>query len=128
MAFTRYLDVWLLLASAPLVVIAGLPVLGYALATLAWVITRAGSHLLQARAAEATDARARAGLAVAGIMSRVWLVALAVIAAKFAGGKADGVMAAVTALAAFTVYFVMSFFNRGPLFETGGGPQRRPAS
>lgn len=128
MNFTRYLDVWLLLATAPFVLIAGLPVLGYVLATVAWIITRAGSQLLQQRASQAGDARARAGLAVAGIMSRVWLVALAVVAARYAGGKADGIMAAVTALAAFTVYFVMSFFNRGPMFETGGAPNGRPAS
>ena len=36
-------------------------------------------------------------------------------AARFAGGKGDGIMAAALMLAAFTVYFVMSFFTRNPL-------------
>jgi hypothetical protein len=50
------------------------------------------------------------------MMGRVWIVALAVIIAREAVGKDDGIMAAALVLAAFTVYFVMSFVTReGPL-------------
>ena len=47
------------------------------------------------------------------MMGRVWLIALAVILARYVGGKDDGIMAAALVLAAFTVYFVMSFVMRG---------------
>ena len=35
------------------------------------------------------------------------------ILARYVGGKDDGIMAAALVLAAFTVYFVMSFVTRG---------------
>ena len=59
------------------------------------------------------------------MMGRIWIVALAMILARFAGGKDDGIMAAALVLAAFTVYFVMSFFTReSPL--AGSARRRRP--
>jgi hypothetical protein len=120
----RYLDVCLVAATAPFVLIGGLPLLGYMLGACAWILTRAGTGWLQARAARTSDPKVRAGLLVAGLMGRVWIVALAVIVARFAGGKDDGIMAAALVLAAFTVYFVMGFFNRNPL---QAGPPRPPA-
>jgi hypothetical protein len=53
------------------------------------------------------------------------MVALAILVARFAGSKGDGIMAAVLMLAAFTVYFVMSFFTRGGAL--GPAPTRPPA-
>jgi hypothetical protein len=63
------------------------------------------------------------------MMGRVWLVALAIILARAAGGKDDGIMAAALVLAAFTVYFVMSFVtHEGPLQGPAGAPGRaRPS-
>ena len=46
----------------------------------------------------------RIGAHFAGMMARVLIVALAVIAARFAGDRDDGVMGAALALIAFTVY------------------------
>jgi hypothetical protein len=62
------------------------------------------------------------------MMGRVWIVALAVILARFAGGKADGVMAAVLVLAAFTVYFVMSFVTRDGPIQSGPTQPGRPST
>ena len=109
----RYLDVWLVLASAPFVVLAGLPTLGYAIGAAAWVLTRAGNVYVLGRAQRVSDVKARAGLQVAGMMGRLWLVGLAVVAARFAGDKDDGITAAVLVLAAFSVYFALSFFTGG---------------
>jgi phosphotransferase system glucose/maltose/N-acetylglucosamine-specific IIC component len=111
-ATLRYLDVCLVLATAPFVLIAGLPLLGYLVGACAWLLTRAGTVWAQERALRAGDPRLRAGLQVGGMIGRVWLVALAVIVARYAGGKDDGVMAAALVLAAFTVYLVMSFVTR----------------
>jgi hypothetical protein len=121
-AVLRYLDVCLVLATAPFVLIAGMPLLGYLIGASAWLLTRLGTAFLHARARRVGDAKLRAGLQVGGMMGRVWLVALAVILAKVAGGRDDGIMAAALVLAAFTVYFVMSFVTReGPI-------QARPSS
>jgi hypothetical protein len=115
-ATLRYLDVCLVLATAPFVLVAGMPVLGYVIGACAWLLTRAGTAFAQAQAQRTGDAKVRAGLQVGAMMGRIWLVALAVILAKYAGGRDDGIMAAALVLAAFTVYFVMSFVTReGPI-------------
>jgi hypothetical protein len=122
----RYLDVCLVLATAPFVLVGGMPAFGYAIAAAAWVLTRAGNVYLMERARSVADPKLRAGLQVAAMMGRLWLIAAAVILARFAGSKDDGIMAAALVLAAFTVYFTMSFFTRGgaltPRTSTGGRP------
>jgi hypothetical protein len=116
----RYLDVCLVLATAPFVLVGGLPLAGYLISAAAWVLTRLGAAFLQAQARRAGDMKLKAGLQLAGMMGRVWLVALAVILARVVGGRDDGIMAAALMLAAFTVYFAMSFVTRdGP---TRAGP------
>jgi hypothetical protein len=125
----RYLDVCLVLATAPFVLAGNLPLTGYLIGAGAWVLTRAGGAFLQARARRSPDARMRAGLQIAAMMGRVWIVALAVILARVSGGRDDGIMAAALVLAAFTVYFAMSFVTRdgptraGPAARTPGRPR-----
>jgi hypothetical protein len=119
-ALLRYLDVCLVLATAPFVLVAGMPLLGYLLGTCAWLLTRAGAALAHERALRSADAKVQAALHVAAMLGRVWLVALAVVVARYAGGKEDGVMAACLVLAAFTVYFTLSLTLRG------GRVQERP--
>lgn len=112
MLLLRYLDVCLVAATAPFVLIGGMPIFGYLVGACAWLLTRAGVAFAQDRARRAPGARLKAGLAVGSMMARVWLIVLAVILARFAGSKDDGVMAAALVLAAFTVYLVMSFVLR----------------
>lgn len=109
----RYFDVCLVLATAPFVLVAGLPLLGYLVGAAAWILTRAAAAYTQEQAFRTGDPKLKAGLYVGGMMGRVWVVAFAVIIAKYAGGKGDGIMAAGLVLAAFTVYFVMSLVTRG---------------
>jgi hypothetical protein len=116
----RYFDVCLVLAMAPFVLLAGLPLVGYLVGTCAWLLTRAGAAFAHKQAFRAGDPKLKAGLYVGGMMGRVWVVAFAVILAKYVGGKDDGIMAAALVLAAFTVYFVMSLITRG------GQPQGSP--
>lgn len=118
MATLRYLDVCLVLATAPFVLIAGLPLLGYLVGACAWLLTRAVMVWMQERAMQAPDPKLKAGLQVGGMMGRLWLIALAVILARYEGGKGDGIMAAALVLAAFTVYLVMSFVTRGAPLRT----------
>jgi hypothetical protein len=108
----RYLDVCLVLATAPFVIIGGLPVAGYLIGGGAWLLTRLGTEALYTRAQRVRDPKGKAGIQVGAMMARIWLVALAILLARFTGGKSDGIMAAALALAAFTVYFVMSFVTR----------------
>jgi hypothetical protein len=123
----RYLDVCLVLATAPFVLVGGLPTLGYLVGACAWLLTRAGTAYTQGRAWRIGDPKLKAGLLVAGMMGRIWLVALAVILARYAGSKSDGIMAAALVLAAFTVYFVMSFVTRPGQQQSRARTHGRPS-
>lgn len=118
----RYLDVCLVLATAPFVIAAGMPLLGYLVGAAAWLLTRLGAAALQARALRLGDPRTRAGLQVGVMLGRVWIVALAILLARYAGGKDDGIMAAALLLAAFTVYFVLAL-----VYHDVSGMHRRPS-
>jgi hypothetical protein len=124
----RYLDVCLVLATAPFVLLGDMPALGYAIGAGAWVLTRAGTAFLHAQARRAGEARVRAGLLVASLLGRVWLIAAAVILARYAGSRDDGIMAAVLVLAAFTVYLAMSFVTRDGPMASGTRTQGRPST
>ena len=113
MTALRYLDIGLVLVTAPVVIAADLPVLGYVLGGGAWIITRLGAAYAEQRvAAGHGDPTARLGVQVAGMMARVWIVVLAVVVARVVGDRDDGIMAAAIALAAFTVYLGMSLVTR----------------
>jgi hypothetical protein len=114
LVLARYLDVVLVVASAPFVLLAGMPRLGYALGAGGWIVVRFGVEVLKRRALSARDARTRGALMLTAVLGRVWLIALVVIAARFAGHNSDGITAAVVVLAAFTVELAMSFVLRGP--------------
>jgi hypothetical protein len=109
----RYLDVCLVLATAPFVIAGGMPLLGYLIGACAWLLTRLGAAAMYAQALRARDVRTRAGLQVGTMMMRVWIIVAAVILARYAGGRNDGIMAAAVVLAAFTVYFVLNVVTRG---------------
>jgi hypothetical protein len=101
----KYLDITLLVAVGPFVALAGLPVIGYAFIAGAWLVSRGIAEYLDHRAtAKGGELRTRLGMHFAGMMARVWIVAAAVVAARYVGEREDGVMAAALALALFTVY------------------------
>jgi hypothetical protein len=113
MTLLRYLDVCLVLATAPIVLAAGMPLVGYLIGAAAWLLTRVGVEAVYARALRSRDPRTRTGLQVGAMMGRVWVIVLAVILARYAAGKDDGVMAAALVLGAFTVYLMLSIALRG---------------
>jgi hypothetical protein len=127
MFLVRYLDVSLVLATAPFVLVGDMPIFGYLLGACAWLLTRAATAFLHGRARRIGEPKIKAALHVAAMLGRVWIVALAVVLARYAGSRDDGIMAAALALAAFTVYFVLSFVTReGPL-RRSPSTQRRPS-
>jgi len=53
-----------------------------------------------------------AALNVAVLLGRVWVVGLSILAVGLAADREDGLMAALTALVAFTVYLATSLITR----------------
>jgi hypothetical protein len=120
-SFLRYLDVVLVVASTPFVLLASLPALGFAFGAIGWIVTRFAVDLLKARAWRARDTRSRAALHLAAILGRVWLIALVVLGAHFIGHNRDGIVAAVVVLVAFTVELAMSLAFRREIVAPSRG-------
>jgi hypothetical protein len=107
-ALLRYLDVVLVVAAFPFVALAGLPLLGYAVGAVAWLLQRAAGVALERQAAKTTEIRRQIGLNLGGTLARAWIVGGAILAVGLAGEREDGLTAAVLVFVAFTVYFALS--------------------
>jgi hypothetical protein len=103
----KYVDLLLLAAGLVVFLLAGLPMLGFAVGAAAWLIQR-GVQMIASRRATAEMAagnRQRAmGVVAATTLGRVWLMATAVLLAGIAEREA-GLAAAVLVLVLFTVSF-----------------------
>ena len=108
----RFLDVLVVVLAAPFVVLTGAPVLGYVVGAVAWIVQRAVGMLVEGRMRRQADIRAQVGLGLGSSLGRAWFVGLTILAVGLAGARADGVMAAVLVLVAYTVYLVTSLALR----------------
>ncbi|HVC85238.1 MAG TPA: hypothetical protein VNC12_08285 [Solirubrobacteraceae bacterium] len=120
-SFLRYLDVVLVVASTPFVLLASLPALGFAFGAIGWIVTRFAVDLIKVRAWRARDTRSRAALHLAAILGRVWLIALVVLGAHFIGHNRDGIVAAIVVLVAFTVELAVSLVFRREIVAPSRG-------
>jgi hypothetical protein len=116
----RNLDLVVFLVALPLFLLAGLPMLGWGGAAAAWLVQRAIRAALERRARAADDPRSVAGLLVASMLTRGWLVALSIFGVGLVENDA-GLAAAVLVLSAFTLQLSARMALRP--FDTGaGGP------
>jgi hypothetical protein len=112
LAFVRYLDVVIVVLAAPFVVLTGAPVLGYLVGAGAWLLTRVAGVAAERAAQRSHNARTLAAVNLAVLLGRVWIVGLSILAVGLAADREDGLMAALTALVAFTVYLATSLIIR----------------
>ena len=107
-AALRFLDVGLIILALPFVAVAGLPLLGYAVGAVAWILQRGAGVALEHQAAKTTEIRREVALNLGGTLARAWIVGGAILAVGLAGEREEGLTAAVLVLVAFTVYFGVS--------------------
>jgi len=112
MTALRYLDLVLLWLTVPLALVLGAPQLGLLLGAAVWTVQRLAAFAVDRKARERESVREAIGLNMATMMVRMWLVGTAVVVAGVGGEREDGVAAAVTLLAAFTVAFATTLLNR----------------
>jgi hypothetical protein len=112
MDWLRYIDVVLVVIATPIMLLIGVPALGYAVGAGAWIALRAVGIGVERAAAAATDARTQISLRMAYMLGRLFLLALAIILAQRSGGKDDGLTALVVIAFAFTVQLITSAFYR----------------
>ena len=103
MLFIRYLDVVLLGLAAPFVVLLDLPLLGYAVGALVWILARVLEAVLE-RAAAGGDVRRAIGVKVGSMVGRTWLIGIGILAVGLAAEREDGFTAALVCLGAYTVH------------------------
>ena len=108
----RYLDVALVVLFAPFAILLELPLLGYSVATVVWIVQRAIGVAAERYGARRGDVRSQLGVGLASVIGRAWLVGLTILAVGLAGERADGRMAGFLLLGAFTVYFATSLILR----------------
>ena len=120
MTAVRYLDLVLLALALPVFLVAGLPMLGWAAAAVAWLAQRALQLWLNRRAAASDDPRTVVGIAAGSMIGRGWLVALTIFAAGLSDEDA-GLAAAVLVIVLFTAYFTVSMIMRP--FQTPNSEQ-----
>jgi hypothetical protein len=110
----RYGDLVLLALALPAFIIAGWPLLGYAVAAVAWLVQRGIQHLATRRARVSMasgERRAALGIMGATMLARVWLIALAVLVVGLIEREA-GLAAALLSVALFTLYFGSQVLDR----------------
>jgi hypothetical protein len=115
----RYLDFVVLALALPIFVAAGLPLLGWAGATAAWLLQRGAQSALARRAAASRNPHTAAGVLSASLLGRLWFLVLAVLGVGLIDREA-GLAAAVLTAIVFQAWFTAFMLGRG----TEGGPRR----
>jgi hypothetical protein len=116
----RYVDALLVVIAAPVALALGAPVLGYTIGAVAWIAQRIIAQADRGLIRKATEPRTQLGLNLFERFGRIWLLAGAIVLAGVAGGRADGLTAAVVIFVAYSVAFAVQLVTGRPL----GGPQR----
>jgi hypothetical protein len=104
----------LLALALPAFIVAGWPLLGYAVAAAAWLAGRGIEYAAKRRATRSLaggDRRTALGTMAVATLGRVWLIALAVLLVGLAEREA-GLAAALLSLALFTLYMVGKVVER----------------
>jgi thiamine pyrophosphokinase len=113
----QYLDVVLVVLATPVALALGAPAFGLLIAAGAWLVQRVLAHTDRRWIARKREPGSRLGLDVAESFGRIWLLAGAIVVAGAVGGRADGLAAALTIFAAYSVAFVTRMFSGREGFE-----------
>jgi hypothetical protein len=104
----EYLDVALVVIAAPIaLILLGAPALGYAIGAGAWIVQRVIAEADGRWIGRAAEPSARLGRGLFESFGRIWLLAGAIVLAGVAGGRADGLTAAIAIFVAYSVAFAL---------------------
>ncbi|MGI8413744.1 MAG: hypothetical protein ACR2LV_09555 [Solirubrobacteraceae bacterium] len=112
------LDVALAVLAAIPALLLGAPALGYAVGAGAWIVQRLISAADIRWTRRIADPRRRLIFGLFEGFARIWLLAGAIIVAGVAGGRADGLTAALVIFALYSVAFVIKVITGPPRGRT----------
>jgi hypothetical protein len=125
----RYLDVVFAVIAAAVAIALGAPALGCALGGGGWVLQRLVQTVDRAWAGRLREPRAQLGISLFERFGRIWLLAGAIVVAGLAGGRSDGLAAAIIIFCAYTIRFVIGLLSGPPPAHPGATPpSERPTS
>ena len=121
----QYLDIVLVVLATPVALALGAPPFGLLIAVCAWLVQRVLAHTDRRWISRAREPRTQLGLNLFEAFGRIWLLAGAIVAAGVAGGRADGLTAALTICGAYSVAFAIRVISGPPTRPRSTPPQRR---
>ena len=110
----KFLDVPFVVIGAIIALVLGAPALGVIVGAAGWLLQRSLQVIDRRATSRIDDSLRRAGIRSAEAFGRIWLLAGAIIVAAVAGGHKDGLAAAITVFAAYSVAFGLRIINGPP--------------
>jgi hypothetical protein len=107
-----YLDVLVLVVAAPIMLLIGVPAVGYLVGAGVWIALRAVGVVVDRAVASLRDPRHEVTLRLAYLLGRLFTLAIAVIVVRNGAGRDDGLTALLVIVFAFTMQLVLSFLTR----------------
>ena len=107
-----YLDVVVLVVAAPIMLLIGVPAVGYLVGAGVWIALRAMGVAVEHAARAANDPRRETSLRLAYLLGRLFLLAIAVILVRNGSGRNDALTALLVIVFAFTTQLVITFLSR----------------
>lgn len=112
MALLRYIDCVLLVVAAPILLLIGVPALGYGAGAGAWIALRAVGAAIERGADAVPDASREIGLKLGYLMGRLFVLAIVVILVRRGAGEDNGLTALAVIVFAFTIQLMVSIVTR----------------
>jgi hypothetical protein len=108
----RYIDVVVLIVAAPILLLIGVPASGYLAGAGTWIVLRAVGVGVDHYATAAQAANTQITVRLSYLLSRLFLLALAVILVRQSDGRDAGLTALAVIVFAFTAELVISAATR----------------
>jgi hypothetical protein len=110
----KFLDVPFVVIGAIIALVLGAPAVGVIVGAAGWLLQRSLQVVDRRMTSRIEDSLRRAGIRSAEAFGRIWLLAGAIIVAAVAGGRKDGLAAAILIFAAYSVAFGLRIINGPP--------------
>jgi len=108
----RYIDVVLVVVAAPILLLIGVPAVGYLVGAGAWILLRAVGVGVDRYAAAIGEQSRELTLRLSYLLGRLFLLALTIILVRKDAGRDDGLTALVVIVFAFTMQLAASIATR----------------
>ncbi|MHB1537149.1 MAG: hypothetical protein ACYCYN_01355 [Solirubrobacteraceae bacterium] len=119
----EYIDVVAVVAATVPALVLGAPVLGFLVGAGGWLLQRILAKTDRRLIGRAREPRTQLGLNLFEAFGRIWLLAGAIVIAGVAGGRPDGLCAALVIFGAYSIAFAVRVLSGPPARSqaTGAG-------